>query len=235
MSLFAEYHLFYGALLQKRPIIWRSLLTEATLYIHVHLQNFVDVTWTIHMCNVTHSYVRHDALTCLIWLNHMCDMTCSYVWHKSFICVTWLIHICDKTHALAWHDLFMCVAWHIHMRDIHGCGCVYVCVRVCTYMCVCVCVRHTQAQTQKQTQTHIYTYRHIHIYIDNTCIHIHCIRKQIKKITAAIKNLKKKETNRLPAVKAQKNGALNCWILTRGSYIVQFCGEKTKKNGDLRY
>jgi len=31
---FAEYHLFYRALLQKRPIILRSLLTKATPYLH---------------------------------------------------------------------------------------------------------------------------------------------------------------------------------------------------------
>jgi len=31
-GLFAEYHLFYRALLQTRPVILRSLLTEATLY-----------------------------------------------------------------------------------------------------------------------------------------------------------------------------------------------------------
>jgi len=35
---------------------------------------------------------------CMTWLIHMCDMTHSYVWHDSFICVTWLIHVCDMTH-----------------------------------------------------------------------------------------------------------------------------------------
>ena len=29
---FAEYRLFYRSLLQKRPVIWRSLLIEATPY-----------------------------------------------------------------------------------------------------------------------------------------------------------------------------------------------------------
>ena len=32
---FAEYHLFYRALLQKRPIILRSLLIVATPYVHI--------------------------------------------------------------------------------------------------------------------------------------------------------------------------------------------------------
>ena len=37
IRLFAEYRLFYRALLQKRPIIWRSLLIVATPYCPWHL------------------------------------------------------------------------------------------------------------------------------------------------------------------------------------------------------
>jgi len=37
--------------------------------------------------------VWHDSFICVTWLIHMCDMTPSYVWHDSFICVTWLLHI----------------------------------------------------------------------------------------------------------------------------------------------
>jgi len=33
------------------------------------------------------------------WLIHMCDMTHSYVWHDSSICVMWLFHMCDMTHS----------------------------------------------------------------------------------------------------------------------------------------
>jgi len=29
----------------------------------------------------------------LTWLIHMCDVTYSYIWRDSFICVTWLIHL----------------------------------------------------------------------------------------------------------------------------------------------
>jgi len=62
------------------------------------------VTWLIHMCDMTHSYVWHDSFICVTWLIHMCDKTHSYVWHDSFICVTWLIHMCDMTHSYVWHD-----------------------------------------------------------------------------------------------------------------------------------
>ena len=94
------------------------------------------VTWLIHMCDMTHSYVWHDSFICVTWLihvcymthlvretvvtrvtwlNHLCDMTHSYEWHDSFICVTWLIHMCDMTHLYVWHDLFKCVTWLIRL------------------------------------------------------------------------------------------------------------------------
>jgi len=79
--------------------------------------SFLCLTWLIHVCDMTHSYVWHDSfcvwhdsLICLTWLIHVCDMTHSYVWthscvwHDSFICVTWLIHLCDITHPFVWHD-----------------------------------------------------------------------------------------------------------------------------------
>ena len=76
------------------------------------------LTWLVHMCDVTHSYVWHDAFICVTWLIHMCDMTPSYVWHDSLICATWLIHMCDITHSYVWHDSFMCVTRPIHMCDM---------------------------------------------------------------------------------------------------------------------
>ena len=80
--------------------------------------SFICVTWLIHMCHVTYSYVWHDSFICVTWLIHMCDMTHSYVWHDSSTCVTWLIHMCDMTHPHVWHDSFICVTWLIHMCDM---------------------------------------------------------------------------------------------------------------------
>ena len=93
------------------------------------------------MCDMTHSYVWHDAFICKTWRIHMCDMAHSYVWHGTFICVTptnsyvwhdsftrvwydsficatWRIHMCGMTHSYAWHDAFICVTWRIHMCDM---------------------------------------------------------------------------------------------------------------------
>jgi len=40
---FAEYRLFYRALLQKSPVIWSILLTKATPYVYYHVYS--------HKCN----------------------------------------------------------------------------------------------------------------------------------------------------------------------------------------
>ena len=50
--------------------------------LHLVQTPLICVTWLIHMCDTTHSYVWHDFLSRHLW----------YVWHGSFIRVTWLIH-----------------------------------------------------------------------------------------------------------------------------------------------
>ena len=90
---FAEYRLYCRALLQKRPIILRSLLVEATLH-----DESIRMTQLMHMSNMTHSHVSHAM-----------HMTHSHVYrdmaHLLHTCdVTWLIHMCDMTHSYVWHD-----------------------------------------------------------------------------------------------------------------------------------
>jgi len=98
----------------------------------VHVTHMNDssicVTWTLHMCDMTHPYVWHELLTCDVWrihtcatrlMLHMCDMTYSHVWHELFTCATWLIHVCnmaqlytsDMTDSRVWHDSLICVTW----------------------------------------------------------------------------------------------------------------------------
>ena len=61
--------------------------------------------------------------TCVTWLIHMCDMTHSYVWHDSFIRVIWLVHMWrDSIHTC--RDSFICargtpVVGVIHMSTLH--------------------------------------------------------------------------------------------------------------------
>jgi len=90
-------------------ICWTWLIlvnmTHSICMMHYDEGMFICVTWLVHMCDMTRSYVWHDSIICVTWLVHMCHMTRSYVWHDSFICVTWLVHMCDMTRFLE-HDAF---------------------------------------------------------------------------------------------------------------------------------
>ena len=89
IGLFCRIWLFYRAVLQKRPVILRSLLLEAT-------QSYVSYD-LIRLHGMMHSHVWHGSFTCV---------THSYVWDDSFTwvtCVTWLIHECTwLIHEWTW-------------------------------------------------------------------------------------------------------------------------------------
>ena len=72
----------------------------------------------LHMCDMTHSYVRHDSFLCVTGFIHICDMTLPSVWHDSSISVPWLIHMCDMTHPNVSRDSFICKTWIFHMCDM---------------------------------------------------------------------------------------------------------------------
>jgi len=72
---FAEYSLFYRALLQKRPIILRSLLIVATPYVCVYREHAGLVGW------------QHFQTLCVCASVNACDMTCSCVRRNSCICM----------------------------------------------------------------------------------------------------------------------------------------------------
>jgi len=93
--------------------------------------------WSLcNMCDMTLSYVWHDAYLCVTWLMHiprgMKTGVCMHipvwhVWHDAFLCVTWLIPMCDMTHAYTtrygdWcmyeYSCVTCVTWRISMCDM---------------------------------------------------------------------------------------------------------------------
>jgi len=59
----------------------------------------------------TRAYTPKLPFINVTWLLHTCDMTLSYMWHDSFIHVTWLLHTCDMTPSYMWHDSFIHVTW----------------------------------------------------------------------------------------------------------------------------
>jgi len=114
----------------------RDLVTEQ------HAKRKKEITWLIHVCDISHSDVWRDSfiyvIICVTWLIHTCDMTHSYVWHDSFICVTWLIHMCDMTHSYMWHDSLVCVTWLVTWRipvSVQRCNEDKECVTWLMHMC----------------------------------------------------------------------------------------------------
>jgi len=116
--LFAEYRLFYRALLQKRTIVQSILLTVATPYlsrIATRDRGVCGMRCVCGMRMVSRGYVSRDT-------THSCAWLC-VTWHDSFICVnmcdaTWLIHIRALTRSyltwliFMWHDAFLCNMTH---------------------------------------------------------------------------------------------------------------------------
>jgi len=107
--------------------MWRDVSICAHICSYVWHDSSAYVTWLVHMCDMTHSYVarridmRTHLFICVTWLIRMCDVTRSHVWRDSFICgtthpyahpfVTWLVHMCDVTDLYVWRDWFICVPW----------------------------------------------------------------------------------------------------------------------------
>jgi len=82
--------------------------------LHVPSKTIRDVTWFIHICDMVHSYLRHDSFTRVTWLIYNFEMAHIYVWRDSLLHVlsktqqdvTWLIYMCDRTRLYVWHDSF---------------------------------------------------------------------------------------------------------------------------------
>jgi len=148
---------FIGQFLQKSPTISGSFAKMTCNLRHpIGLRHPVSVRRLIHMCDVTHWYVRHDLFICVTWslhvrhawfmsfLSHICvtwhidmyDTTYWYVRHDSFICATWLIHTWDMTHSYAQRDSFICATRLMYMCDMKSpCAPCFIHVIPVTHMC----------------------------------------------------------------------------------------------------
>ena len=101
---FVEYCLFYRSVLQKRPVILRSLLYEVTLYLY-HLNHIY-----------THDYVR----VCMAYefVFYIYIHICAYVYY---------VHICTRVCVCVCVCVGVCVCLCV-------CVCVCVCVCCCVYI-----------------------------------------------------------------------------------------------------
>jgi len=109
-----EYRLFYRALLQKRPIILRSLLIVATPY----QASVTYLTWLL--------YLWHDSFTC--------DMT--HGWHDSFV---W--GDMTRSYGTCCMRVYLFLNWavdHYQTPVTCTCICMCMCMIICRRVCLCV-------------------------------------------------------------------------------------------------
>jgi len=115
---FAEYRLFYRALLPKRPMIWRSLLVEAT-------PTHIFYTW-----DVSQSHMRHDSCVTLansrttshMWKSNVTHMNKRKKWqnvklHQHSVSHTYS-HCAGEALLCFSPLLFICVTLLFHMWDV---------------------------------------------------------------------------------------------------------------------
>jgi len=114
----AEYRLVYSALLQKRPVILRSLLIVATpyhsrgqqacttmcdnIYINIHIYTYTYIHTYIHIY-ISKNFPMHS---CDATSLHMCDMT------PLHMCDMNPVHIYDMTPLLC-----LLINFPVHSRD----------------------------------------------------------------------------------------------------------------------
>jgi len=119
------------------------------LFIYVTCGSLMCLTWLIHMCDKTGSYIMCDiyekaysyrrVYSCMhrhAYMkrpSHIWHVTHSCVWHGSYPYMARLVHMCDMVnsacrmnHSCVWHGFFIHVTWHVRVCDMpHG---TFVCV-----------------------------------------------------------------------------------------------------------
>ena len=105
------------------------------------------VSWRIHICDMTHSYVRHDSFVCVTWLIHRCDMILLHGCHDTLTCVRWLIAMCYNKGAFS------------HSPDTHMWGLTPRCVRHKSFTSV----------TCGWDMSHTHTHTHTHTHVERSC------------------------------------------------------------------
>jgi len=125
---------------------------------------------SIHMCDMTHSRLRHDSFTCMAHDSFKSVTRLIHVCRDSLIHVSWLIHICDLTHP------FTRVTWLIHSHVgqdssapttllIHLCHVTHTRVSCHTYICI----------FSHPTYLHLGCQRVLCVFCTISCVHSHTL------------------------------------------------------------
>jgi len=141
---FAEYRLFYRALLQKRPAILSSLLIVATPYLYTRSANCTTLGHTAAPCNT----MQHTATRCRTCI------TCNILQHTATHCNT-LQH--TATHCNTLQHTSTCAIAQIYRS-----------VNLYTHSANCTTLQHiaTHCNTLQHTATPCNTLQHpaTHVY-----------------------------------------------------------------------
>ena len=104
-----------------RRYVWIYIIYVHIVYIYTYTHSGISGTWLIRMCDMTQSYVWHEAFTCVTTNTHcigvsalsahalgdtqVCVYVCyTHIYIDSFLrgtwlIRTWLIRTCDMTHS----------------------------------------------------------------------------------------------------------------------------------------
>ena len=69
--------------------------------------SFIYMPWVIYMCDMTHSFMRHDSFECTMTLSYTLHLLIRLVWS----CDACLVHMCAMTHWYMCHDSFIYALW----------------------------------------------------------------------------------------------------------------------------
>jgi len=176
IGLFANYRLFYRALLQKRPMILRSLLIVATPY-------------SQHACMLVNKYVCLCACVCVFALRYNSYGTVSYVCVHIYIntyvriyiyiyilkytCI--YIYMCVYIYIYIYVYIYACWYIHVHMSQLRK-KLPYAHTVIDTHVC-----RFTYTHTNISKHTYVHTHSYVCVYINthtrsmeiNVCACVH--------------------------------------------------------------
>jgi len=178
IGLFAEYHLFYRALLQKRPIILRSLLIIATPYECIHTLYLTCLYYRVRRptgCLKLQVIFRKRAtsyrallrkMTCTGKASYGSSLPCSvfplWTWHKR-------VNVCMNVY---YERMYECIHMlHLHVllySHMNVCMSKFAC---CTYLYECI---HIWMYVVVHTHfvPNMYVWMYVKVYTMNICMNV---------------------------------------------------------------
>jgi len=132
----AEYSLFYMALLQKRPVILRSLLIAATPYDMTHMYGEAA-------CSGLHKIIGLFCKGALWKRRYSAKETSNFK------------ETTNRSHPIG--ECLLALRLVLEGLCVCACVCVCVCMCVCVRVCVCVCVLPPTYEAHKCTYSNLHT------------------------------------------------------------------------------